>query len=273
MHPLAIAVLAAIIVGLTLAVRRVSGQETYVQAFQELVARNVVDVVPTPRRLLRRLKQRVLEQCTVMPSGVRVTPRFIEVRISPEDETSIEELGGMRMIEEDLATALVRHARLEGWQVDGRVVVRIVVDDRVRHGRVPPARARGQLPTQERSTELLYVEAPATEVPGSTVPMVPESRLVLELGAERFEVHGSPEVVGRRHNGRFALDDDTVSWRHAELSRSESGWTIRDLGSTNGTFVDGRPVSPGMPMPLVEGAALRLGALEATVRVGRGAGA
>jgi pSer/pThr/pTyr-binding forkhead associated (FHA) protein len=47
--------------------------------------------------------------------------------------------------------------------------------------------------------------------------------------------------------------DRTVSRTHAQVSASPSGFALRDLGSSNGTFVDGRPIAdsviikPGQP--------------------------
>lgn len=48
-------------------------------------------------------------------------------------------------------------------------------------------------------------------------------------------------VVGRR-GGDLVLDDPMVSGRHAEIEALDDGWVVRDLGSTNGTMVDGRLV-------------------------------
>ena len=48
-------------------------------------------------------------------------------------------------------------------------------------------------------------------------------------------------TLGRDADSGNVLDDPSVSARHAEARRTPMGWTIRDLGSTNGTFVDGRP--------------------------------
>jgi len=49
-------------------------------------------------------------------------------------------------------------------------------------------------------------------------------------------------LVGRGQSALVVIDDPTVSRRHAELVITAQGGTVRDLGSTNGTFVNGEPV-------------------------------
>ena len=45
--------------------------------------------------------------------------------------------------------------------------------------------------------------------------------------------------IGRSHDGELVILASSVSREHAELRRTDAGWHIRDLGSRNGTFVDG----------------------------------
>ena len=45
--------------------------------------------------------------------------------------------------------------------------------------------------------------------------------------------------IGRSHEGELVILASSVSREHAELRRTDAGWHIRDLGSRNGTFVDG----------------------------------
>ena len=50
-------------------------------------------------------------------------------------------------------------------------------------------------------------------------------------------------IVGRHPDCTIVLDDSFVSAEHAELEEIEARWYVRDLGSTNGTFVNGRAVT------------------------------
>ncbi|HSN30964.1 MAG TPA: FHA domain-containing protein [Kofleriaceae bacterium] len=49
-------------------------------------------------------------------------------------------------------------------------------------------------------------------------------------------------TVGRNHEGELIVLASSVSREHAELKKTDAGWTVRDLGSRNGTFVDGARV-------------------------------
>ncbi len=51
--------------------------------------------------------------------------------------------------------------------------------------------------------------------------------------------------AGRLASLEVVLDDSSVSRRHAEVRRGDDGWYVRDLESTNGTYVNGARVGPG----------------------------
>jgi FHA domain-containing protein len=54
--------------------------------------------------------------------------------------------------------------------------------------------------------------------------------------------------IGRGPANAIPLDDASVSARHAVLAYRDRGWWIEDLGSTNGTFLNGRPVDRRTPV-------------------------
>lgn len=85
-------------------------------------------------------------------------------------------------------------------------------------------------------------------VPGETGCSIPEG--------VTFDVQGVV-TLGRAPNARITLDDSSVSAQHALLRPLDGSWTIEDLGSRNGTLVNGRLISA--PTDLACGDSLQLG--------------
>lgn len=76
---------------------------------------------------------------------------------------------------------------------------------------------------------------------------------------------GDEGVIGRTPQCDVSLDDPAVSRRHARLVRTETGLLIGDLGSTNGTYVNGRRVQ-GLTNAL--DAAIRIGGCRISIAPG-----
>lgn len=69
----------------------------------------------------------------------------------------------------------------------------------------------------------------------------------------------SPELAA------LLLDDPGISRRHVLLELGDQGVTARDLGSTNGSAVNGIPLAPNTAMTLLDGDTLRLAAVDITI--------
>lgn len=70
----------------------------------------------------------------------------------------------------------------------------------------------------------------------------------------------APETtLGAAPDNQLILGDRFVSGHHARLRWDGSQWWIEDLGSRNGTLVDGRPLTPYRPETLWAGASLQVG--------------
>ena len=67
--------------------------------------------------------------------------------------------------------------------------------------------------------------------------------------------------VGRADYNDIVLPDDSVSSNHAKIQRREGIWTLVDLDSTNGCYVDGEKVAGDAP--LAPGALVRFGEVRA----------
>lgn len=57
-----------------------------------------------------------------------------------------------------------------------------------------------------------------------------------------FLLEHEAAAIGRATEGEIFLDDITVSRKHAVVERRSDGWYVRDLGSLNGTYVNGEQV-------------------------------
>ncbi len=108
-------------------------------------------------------------------------------------------------------------------------------------------------------------------------PVVPEgSRVGTEPGARsvgyrlvwgRREIALEPGVslIGRDREAVVWIDDESVSRRHARISIGDGGASIEDLGSKNGTWVDGNRIRNAVP--LAARAVVRIGPATMTLRV------
>src|SRR5262249_41987250 len=59
----------------------------------------------------------------------------------------------------------------------------------------------------------------------------------------RYSLDHNPTVLGRENDCQIVIEDESVSRRHASIQMEEDGYTVKDLQSTNGTFVNEARVS------------------------------
>lgn len=81
---------------------------------------------------------------------------------------------------------------------------------------------------------------------------------LLESDGKRC-ILGADQLIGREPSAFLRLEDESVSWRHASLRWTGHVWELQDLGSRNGTFVNGQLVPTGSRTCLRLGSELRFG--------------
>lgn len=98
----------------------------------------------------------------------------------------------------------------------------------------------------------------------------PADRPWLDVDGERYPLMGAITVLGRDDSADIILDDPGISRRHSEIRVTQDGpntvATIRDLGSTNGTFVNGERITTEH---LEGGDRITVGRTSVTYRAGR----
>ena len=90
-----------------------------------------------------------------------------------------------------------------------------------------------------------------------------QSSSTLEIGPISHSLEAAVISIGRAEDNMVVLDDASVSGHHAEIEQTENGPVLRDLGSTNGTKVNGLPVSEAV---LNDGDQICFGSMEAVFR-------
>jgi Protein of unknown function (DUF3662)/FHA domain len=184
--------------------------ERFVEGAFARVFRSGLQPVEIGRRLTREMDLRR----TVAPRGV-LTPNTFRVLLSQADRTRFAP------IEEELVKELGEvakdHAKTEGYTFLGPVTITVDTDDSLRPGTLLVA---GDM-------------APGQGTPTLTLP---DGRRVV-LDQEKV-------TLGRLPECELAVADPNVSRRHAEVRRgADNSWQVADLGSTNGTKVNGAVIS------------------------------
>jgi hypothetical protein len=142
-----------------------------------------------------------------------LSPNQILVWLGPADAARFE--GFQKALVTELEETVRQHAINEGYSFIGPVKVEIFIDDDLKVGSV------------EVKTEFLGGES--------------QPRLILSDG-RAFNVGDQPLVIGRSPDIDVVINDTNVSRRHAEVWRTSGGVAVRDLRSTNGTFVNGHRI-------------------------------
>ncbi|MCL5103381.1 MAG: FHA domain-containing protein [Armatimonadetes bacterium] len=125
---------------------------------------------------------------------------------------------------------------------------------------VAPEAGEGEAPTDlPTSEETEFDEAPEVPV-GVQEPETPSvGKLVSKDGAYSFDLVNGVNTIGRREGNSIVIPDPYCSGQHAELLAEDGRFTITDLGSTNGTLVNGVKLEPNMPRELQPGDEITLG--------------
>ena len=110
----------------------------------------------------------------------------------------------------------------------------------------------------------LVTAVPAAGAAAASAPTTPAPRLSRTLrvvegpkAGQTIALEGRPLLMGRAQDADLVLVDDYASGRHARLFPQGTRWFLEDLGSTNGTYVNGAPVTRALPVG--PGTAIRIG--------------
>ena len=194
--------------------------------------------------------ERVMDLARHPEPGRAAVPSAFRVRLQPGDLGRVAgEAGGAEALAVRLADAALAHARHHAYLLTGRPTVSIVADPTLRPGdaiveAVPVARldAPETVPGPGADNSFpggatMAYRRPDARSPRATIRVVEPGGRVRIL-----TVDGSPLAIGRAPDNGLVLADTRVSRHHARLQARSGLLVFADLGSTNGSVVNGVPV-------------------------------
>lgn len=223
-----------------------------------------------PIDLARAIQRYAQDNRHVTEDGV-VVPNVYHLAISSRDADRLSTYG--EQLAAELAGLVERTATEKDWRLRGPAQVDIDTGD-VRPGqyeltgRVKAGPRPEPAPSRPAPAP---APPPATSAPaaGGETMVVPRSSATPQLQApdgQVLQLRAGRHTIGRLADCDLHLDDTTVSREHAAVVRRGETWWVLDLGSTNGTRVNGVSAAEH---PLSDGDHIEVGEVDVTYRVVR----
>ena len=166
-----------------------------------------------PVEIASALRRELDTRAAVVSRDRILAPNQLEVRLAPNDLQSMQALGAA--LSDELYSLVQQHAKRQGYSFAGPLTISLVVDD---------ALADGTLHVASKTEKQAQV---------SWVP-------VLDIDGTRHTITKSRTVIGRGSDADITVADPGTSRKHVEVLWDGERAMVRDLGSTNGSLLDGQ---------------------------------
>jgi hypothetical protein len=253
-----------------------------------------------PVEIASAIRRAMDDRAAVLGQGRTIVPNLFTVELS---DTDYDRLGGYdEELEIELIAAAQEHAESQRYQPGGPLQVNFASANDLETGvfrlRTSTARRPGNAPKRgEEGYAAAPAPSPVTPPAAAPVPsprhtdddgleatqrqapvappaqprrVNPADRPWLDVDGERYPLMGAMTVLGRDDTADIILDDPGISRRHSEIRVTNDGphlvASIRDLHSTNGTFVNSERISS---QRLSDGDEITVGRTTVTYRAGR----
>lgn len=246
--------------------------EGLVEGFFTKVFRSGLQPIEVGRRILREMG----ENKTVSVNRV-YAPNDFRVVMGSDDHGRFSQMEAG--LQREFSELVIEQAKQNRWNLMGLPRISFVEDPELGKGEFKVESslsadeevAAPRVSTREAGDD---AESPRA-VPADTAERMgvsaPAQLLVLDESGtvkETISITREPIVIGRLSSSDVVLSDANVSRRHAELRRQGGEWVLADLGSTNGTLVNGKLAREHR---LSDGDRLTFGTSELTFKASEGA--
>ncbi|HEV2975896.1 MAG TPA: DUF3662 and FHA domain-containing protein [Solirubrobacteraceae bacterium] len=230
-----------------------------------------------PIELARKLAREMDEHRTMSVSRT-YAPNEYAVWLSPQDRERYE--GVEHEVIDELCAYLLEHARREELILPSSPVVTFHTDEQLALGefgiqarlvRADVHSAREQAIEEpqdegEHGETMIYSSSARVRGEVEEARAGRRSLALVTVAGRRLPIPPRGATLGRSRDCDIVLDDSSISRRHAEIRPAGEGWTVADLGSTNGVRVNGRTVASATA--LRTGDRVELGSTEIVFELG-----
>lgn len=185
-----------------------------------------------PVEIASQLRNEMDNRTLTLSEGRTLAPNSFKIRLGAADFERARQWGAT--LAEELCDVAVKHARSQQYTLQGPVSVSFNRDESTRAGRFTIDA------TMEKSAAPAAATAP--KAPAAPPRQPAGKQAVLDINGQRYALNADSVVLGRSAEADIPVDDPGASRRHVEIIREGTrAWAV-DLGSTNGSYVNGQRV-------------------------------
>jgi hypothetical protein len=198
-----------------------------------------------PVEIARKLAREMEEHKSSSVSRT-YAPNEYRVFLSPRDRERFADYEDA--LAQELAGYLLEHARRERLVLLTSPVVEFETDDRLGLGEFgiqtrmapPEGQEDDEAPVEQSGRTMVYSTSERHSQPLEERARSRAETALVVLGGKRMVVGPAGATLGRSRKCDIVVDDPNVSREHAEVRPRGGSWVLRDLGSTNGSSINGR---------------------------------
>ncbi|UUL76794.1 DUF3662 and FHA domain-containing protein [Pseudarthrobacter sp. Fe7] len=201
-----------------------------------------------PVEIASRLRREVDHKALTVAAGRTLVPNVFDVQLSDGDFGRAQEWG--TPLAEELCDVVINHVRSQGYTLQGPVRISFRHDAGLRAGDFEIASAT-------EKSQGSGAPQPKPNVPAAPSRQPVRLQPVLDIDGQRYSLNAPSIILGRSSEADIHVEDTGVSRRHLEIRTANGVTSAVDLGSTNGSYVNGQKVSGSTE--LTDGSTITMG--------------
>jgi hypothetical protein len=200
-----------------------------------------------PVEIARKLAREMEDHKSMSVSRTYV-PNEYRVFLSPRDRERFADYESA--LSAELAGYLLEHARRERLSLFSRPIIEFETDARLGLGEFgiqtrvtqPPGESEAPPIPEGSGRTMVYSAAGRVAEPLEERARTHAETALIVVEGRRVVIGPTGATLGRSRQCDVVVDDANVSRQHAEIRPRGGSWVFTDLGSTNGSTINGRPV-------------------------------